>query len=737
MTGRVLVGLLACSFVFYTANRLFTGPSGLHAIYFDGPDWQPGAGTTSYIDNPPSTALLKARRPDFERRAFSVEWRGFIAAPVSGTYTFRTVSDDGSWVYVRGREVVANGGIHGPREAHGTIELPAGVHSIFVRYFQDKEDCAFELSWSRRGSAFEPVPTWALLAERTSPARVLAAYLTRVAVIVLGIVWYVLVATIVLLWIVRTGRRVVEFGPGAIDPAIVSVVLISVALDVWGIWWGMPNIRGWAPDEVVPADVRAALHAWFSNGWHEKYPPFHYAVLAAADSPVLILSRLGVLDIDATAAHVALVLIGRFVSVAFAAATIVVIYRCGLEIYGKRGATLAALTAALTLPFTYHAKIANVDVPYLFWFTVSLLAYIRILRRRARRDYVLFAVAAALAGCTKDQAWAAYLLTPIAIAIARWRSRPVGGSRVDVIVDRTVLIAVAAGAATFLIADNVLLNFSGFASHVRTLLDAPVAYREFPPTVAGQLHLAWRVVQELRLMFGWPLSIIVAIAAIRAFAGATAPALRWLVALPLSYYIVFIGGILYFYDRFLLPITLVLSLYAGGWLAAFLAPQVRARAVRVAIVSAAFVYTIVYVAGVDYAMTFDSRYAVARWLHAHVRPGMIVGSLGPLEYQTIADGFAWQSVESVDDVRRIQPTYIVLNADQPQFLAPPIRDMHEALIGGRVGYRVAATFRTAPWPLPGLHRDLGPDPRYGREYSDLVAIDPTMVIFERIDGPTR
>ena len=85
MRGRVLVALLACSVVFYTANRIFTGPSGLQAIYFDGPDWQPAAATTSFVDSPPSTALLKTRRPDFEKHPFSVEWRGFVAAPVSGT----------------------------------------------------------------------------------------------------------------------------------------------------------------------------------------------------------------------------------------------------------------------------------------------------------------------------------------------------------------------------------------------------------------------------------------------------------------------------------------------------------------------------------------------------------------------------------------------------------------------------------------------------------------------------
>jgi hypothetical protein len=347
---------------------------------------------------------------------------------------------------------------------------------------------------------------------------------------------------------------------------------------------------------------------------------------------------------------------------------------------------------------------------------------------------VLFAASAALAACTKDQAWGLYFLTPLAILAARWRLwRQGGGSLVRVVFDGTTMQAIAIGFATFVVADNLVFNFSGFVAHVKLLLGTPAAFQEFPRTTAGQLQMAWRSIQEVHYMFGWPLTIIAAIALLRGIIGrTTTPSLRWLLVPALSYYATFLAVILFFFDRYFLPITFVLSLYVGFWLERFVAPGVRARAARVALVSAAFFYSAIYVMSVDYAMMVDSRYTVTRWLHAHARSDDVIGSLGPLEYQLIAGGFRWQSVESVDDLAGIQLAYVVLNADQMPALSPRIQAMHESLMSGRAGYRLALKFRSPSLPLPGQHPDLGPTPRHGPEFSDLSMINPTMEVFERI-----
>ena len=302
--------------------------------------------------------------------------------------------------------------------------------------------------------------------------------------------------------------------------------------------------------------------------------------------------------------------------------------------------------------------------------------------------------------------------------------------------DATLVRAAAVGLATFLVADNVLFNFSGFVAHVTLLRGTPAAFQEFPRTASGELQMAWRAIQEMRYMFGWPLTSIVAIALLRGVAQrTTTPALRWLLVPVLSYYLTFVGVILFFFDRYLLPMAIVLALYVGWWLERFVAPGVRARRARVTLVAAAFAYTAIYALSVDYAMTRDSRYEVTRWLKAHARPDELTGSLGPLEYAMLADGFRWRSVESVDAVAALQPAFIVLNADQMPTLPPSVQTMHQSLLDGRSGYRLALRVRSPALPLPGRHPDLDAGARHGPEFSDLSMINPTMEVFERLAAP--
>lgn len=58
-----------------------------------------------------------------------------LAIDTPGVYTFTTGSDDGSKLFVNGREVVDNDGDHGVLERSGDIELTAGRHVLRVEWF--------------------------------------------------------------------------------------------------------------------------------------------------------------------------------------------------------------------------------------------------------------------------------------------------------------------------------------------------------------------------------------------------------------------------------------------------------------------------------------------------------------------------------------------------------------------------------------------------------------------------
>src|SRR5262249_3618219 len=71
---------------------------------------------------------------------FLIEQVRAFLAPADGQYTFRTSSDDGSWLWVDGQPVVVNNGLHDETEISGTIELSAGPHVVAFKYFERSGD---------------------------------------------------------------------------------------------------------------------------------------------------------------------------------------------------------------------------------------------------------------------------------------------------------------------------------------------------------------------------------------------------------------------------------------------------------------------------------------------------------------------------------------------------------------------------------------------------------------------
>ena len=77
---------------------------------------------------------------------FALVYTGKFGVKRGGEYMFTLLSDDGSRLYIDGKRVIDNDGIHGPGEAEATITLKPGVHNIRVEYFQGpRYDIALQL----------------------------------------------------------------------------------------------------------------------------------------------------------------------------------------------------------------------------------------------------------------------------------------------------------------------------------------------------------------------------------------------------------------------------------------------------------------------------------------------------------------------------------------------------------------------------------------------------------------
>ncbi len=77
---------------------------------------------------------------------FAIRFRAELRVDVPGMYTFELYSDDGSQLYINGKLVVDNDGIHAIIGRRGSIRLRTGMHPVEIHYFQGPRH-AIALQW--------------------------------------------------------------------------------------------------------------------------------------------------------------------------------------------------------------------------------------------------------------------------------------------------------------------------------------------------------------------------------------------------------------------------------------------------------------------------------------------------------------------------------------------------------------------------------------------------------------
>lgn len=118
--------------------------------------------------------------PKQQNSLYGFLWEGYITIPTTGTYTFRTNSDDGSrlWIgalngtgspYVHGTSLVDNDGSHNSRNREGTITLTAGVYPFAAAYFQNTSSSTMNVYWKLpQSGSYVQIPNSAF-ADNTTP----------------------------------------------------------------------------------------------------------------------------------------------------------------------------------------------------------------------------------------------------------------------------------------------------------------------------------------------------------------------------------------------------------------------------------------------------------------------------------------------------------------------------------------------------------------------------------------
>ena len=78
---------------------------------------------------------------------YLVEITGQLLIEEAGKYSFELLSDDGSQLWLNGKRVIDNDGLHPMTGVIGVVELATGAHDLKIRYFQASGGQGLELKW--------------------------------------------------------------------------------------------------------------------------------------------------------------------------------------------------------------------------------------------------------------------------------------------------------------------------------------------------------------------------------------------------------------------------------------------------------------------------------------------------------------------------------------------------------------------------------------------------------------
>jgi cytochrome c2 len=167
----------ATALAMYLLREQALGPSagrtpqklrGLSYQYFEG-DFS----DTKSIERskPKASGLIDHFALSARKRTDNIGFRftGFVTAPADGDYTFYTVSDDGSQLYLAGTLVVNNDGTHATTEKKGSIRLKAGEHPIKVLWFNGGGEMFLKVSYEGPGLNKQEIPASALSTDQGLP----------------------------------------------------------------------------------------------------------------------------------------------------------------------------------------------------------------------------------------------------------------------------------------------------------------------------------------------------------------------------------------------------------------------------------------------------------------------------------------------------------------------------------------------------------------------------------------
>ncbi len=545
---------------------------------------------------------------------------------------------------------------------------------------------------------------------------------------------------------------------------VLALGLLAVVLYAPLIGWGLPyatapdRTKTVATDEILPLEGLAEMHNTFVVSKPDRnygYPWWHYFVVSVAQAPYLAYLMLtgGIQSPtpefpfglkDPVEALEALTLIGRSVSVLMGAGVVIAAYFFSRTLWGHLAGVVAALLTMLNYLMFYYSRIGNPDVPALFWSSIGLVIFAKILVGGLTiRRAVWLGVFAGLATATKDQAVILFLPFALVLMFPRFSRSPESTNYL-----KPLVVGLGVSIVAYLVGTGMVVDPQRHITHVYSLffnqsrVSNVGAYRPpHPKTWLGN----WELTRDYIQAFATAVSLPVLLTSLAGVFLVLRSSQRRFLVLLLPVATLFLMLILptgQVVMRYYLPLVLFVDSFAAAFVVALRRSPFRPLWVPLLLVLCGWRLWIG--ADLSFAQYYDTRYPAAEWLKTYARSGDWV------EYFGVTEKLPHLSAEI--KTRRIAGRttnwkrqfdhgpmvlrYLATKGPEWVLVIPDVYskpgmdysgdcppEVYEALVSGTAGYRQVAFFPTPSLLFGWFHRPLLDNP----------SVAPPVRIFARND----
>lgn len=352
-----------------------------------------------------------------------------------------------------------------------------------------------------------------------------------------------------------------------IKPYLPAALALAVFYGI-GLGWGMMSEFSPSVDVPFPLGSLIFIGQYSDPTQAAKYPAFHYLVQLPFYGGVMVLAMItgnlsGIESSwpygfrDPVLAFTIMQLISRGISLSMGIGLLFVLWRMRSDSTSRCAHLLAISLLALSGPFTFYAREANLEVPYNFWWVLAILFTWRYLfvSHKAKPDLLWAGLFSSISLATKDPIAGALVGLGLVILLISPAEQPVGW--VERIRNATIFgLAAAAGYLLF----AVLPQPARWWHHISlwTLSSKNVTeYITYPATPGGYLSLLGAAAWNLGINLS-PLGVILLLLGLYILAKSGQSHKLWFFLLPaLTYVVIIVMSIRFVYERFMLPVAVL------------------------------------------------------------------------------------------------------------------------------------------------------------------------------------